>query len=737
MATINFYLDKSDKKGFAPIHLRINCNSEQVKLSTGEKIKPEDFDKETQLVKESSDRVTEINHYLDYLKDRADELFNNTYKNSYSNKEIKLKLTDFVKAYKEDHTVNIIREQVSLYGNPFTFVDLFAGAGGFSEGFIQAEHNNKFFDFLVANDINENSQLTHVVRYNHQLGLDADFLCQDITEPDFLDNLLSKTKGKKVDVVCGGPPCQSFSLAGKRKKFDKKDDLFSHYLEVIKVLQPKYFIMENVKGILTKEKGKIKELILKEINSIVDIKEIPALTSFIQSLKKTNVDNNFLLDCLIKRIEIEQFTDIKAEEAKETYIKTIDSKFKKLTPDIADYQTSKTDERISTIRHGFNLLVRNKEWGKLKRDIIREKDFCNIDNDYFVDSFTQFLTDIDSNEVINKIEEAFGKLNVAKGFKKSCNDIIQALKIYVLNIDDCITIIRDYCNKEQSPQLDKIINDIRLYRIEAPFVANSSNYGVPQNRERVLFIGCRKDQKFISEIPATVAEEEKVSVFEALYDLDFIGNNQEAHHYQLVDIDKQYNGTAKKMKSLLKNRSIDGKTLKSKGETFADWSKKGRLNGRFEKVKRPFYVKSTEALNNNEKIFDVLHNHKTSNQSEDVIKRLDIILKEGDYKKAQTELSKCGLSSKKRNYNVLKPEGQSPTVMTIPDDYIHYNSPRALTVREMARLQSFDDSFVFQGKRSTGGNNRKTELPQYTLVGNAVPPLMARAVAMEILKNIK
>lgn len=737
MATINFYLDKSDKKGFAPIHLRINCNSEQVKLSTGEKIKPEDFDKETQLVKEKAERVTEINHYLAYLKGRADELFNNSYKKSYSNREVKLKLTDFVQAYKEGHNVNIVREQVSLYGEPFTFVDLFAGAGGFSEGFIQAEHNNKFFDFLVANDINENSELTHVVRYNHQLGLDADFLCQDITEPDFLDNLLAKTKGKKVDVVCGGPPCQSFSLAGKRRKFDKKDDLFSHYLEVIKVLQPKYFVMENVKGILTKEKGKIKELILKEINSIVDIKEIPKLTSFVKSLKKTNNQNDFLLDCLIKRIEIEQFTDDKVEEAKETYIKNIDSKFRKLTPDIANYKTSKTDVRISTIRHGFNLLVRTKEWEKLKRDIIREKDFCNIDNDYFVDSFTQFLTDIDSNEVINKIEEAFNNLNVARVFKKSCDDIIQALKIYILNIDDCFTIIRDYCNKEQSKELDEIIGDIRLYRIEAPFVANSSDYGVPQNRERVLFIGCRKDQKFISEIPATVTDEEKVSVFEALYDLDFIGNNQEAHHYGPIDISKQYNGTAKKMKSLLKKRSINGKPKKINGKTFAEWSKKGRLNGRFIKVTKPFYVKSTEALNNGVKVFDVLHNHKTSNQGEDVIKRLDIILKKGDYNNAKNELEKCGLSSKKRNYNVLNPEKQSSTIMTIPDDYIHYNSPRALTVREMARLQSFDDSFVFQGKRSTGGNNRKTELPQYTLVGNAVPPLMARAVATEILKNIK
>mgnify|MGYP003627600813 CR=1 FL=1 len=737
MATINFYLDKSDKKGFAPIHLRINCNSEKVKISTGEKIKPENFNKETQLVKKNGERSTEINHYLSYLKERAGELFNNTYKNSLSNKEIKSKLIDFVNAYKKDHVVNITREQVSLYGNPFTFVDLFAGAGGFSEGFIQAEHNNKFFDFLVANDINENSELTHVVRYNHQLGLDAEFLCQDITEPDFLDNLLSKTKGKIVDVVCGGPPCQSFSLAGKRKKFDKKDDLFSHYLGVIKVLQPKYFVMENVKGILTKEKGKIKDLILKEINSIVDIKEIPKLASFIKTLKKTNINDSFLLDCIVNRIEIEQYSDLKSEEYKELYIKTIDSKFRKLTPDIVDYKTSKTDERISTIRHGFNLLVRNKEWEKLKRDIIKEKDFCNIDNDFFVDSFTQFLTDIDANEVINKIEEAFHQLHVAKVFLKSCNDIIQALKIYVLNIDDCLTIIRDYCNNEQITELDEIINDIRLYRIEAPFVANSSNYGVPQKRERVLFIGCRKDQEFISEIPATVTEEEKVSVFEALYDLDFIGNNQEAHHYQSVDISEQYNGTAKKMKSLLKNRSIDGKLLNVKGKTFADWSKKGRLNGRYENAKKPFYVRSTEALNNGEKIFDVLHNHKTSNQGEDVIKRLDIILKEGDYKRSKNKLDKCGLSTNKRNYNVLKPEKQSPTVMTIADDYIHYNSPRALTVREMARLQSFDDSFVFQGKRSTGGNNRKTELPQYTLVGNAVPPLLARAIATEILKNIK
>lgn len=735
MATINFYLDKPDKKGFAPIHLRINCSGSQVKLSTGQKIEPKKFDKTKQKAIGLSVESNEVNHYLNFLRDRADELLHHSNKKTFNQSEIKNVLNEHIANYKQNKNVNIVKEQVSLYGKPFTFVDLFAGAGGFSEGFLQAEQNNKFFDFIAANDINENCELTHRVRYNHQLGLDAEFLTQDITEPDFLDNLLEKINGRKIDVVCGGPPCQSFSLAGKRKKFDKKDDLFSHYLEVIKILQPKYFVMENVKGILTKEGGKIKELILKEINSIVDIKEIPLLNSFIKKVQKEST--SFLFDCLLKRVELEKLLEKDKETAREDFIRFVDNRFKKLTPKIADYKTSKTDQNINTIRHGFNLLARTKEWDELKRDIIKEKDFCNIDSDDFVNAFTDFLTEVDSENIISKIENSFNSLKVPSSYKKDCEDIITALKIYTTSFDESIEILKSHCNSSQKKELNTILESIRLYKIEKPFVANASNYGVPQNRERVLFIGCRKDQKYISQIPPTVKQEEKVTIFEALYDLDFIGNSQEAHHYELIDISTQYNGTAKKMTKLLKKRSIDGKPMAKGGKSFAEWSKQGRLIKRFKPQTKPFYVKNTEGLENGEKYFDTLNNHKTSNQNDKVIERLRVILKNGDYKKAQPELEKLGLSSNKRNYNVLKPDEQSSTIMTIPDDYVHYNSPRALTVREMARLQSFDDSFVFQGKRSTGGNNRKIEVPQYTLVGNAVPPLLARAIGNEILKNIK
>lgn len=76
----------------------------------------------------------------------------------------------------------------------------------------------------------------------------------------------------------------------------------------------------------------------------------------------------------------------------------------------------------------------------------------------------------------------------------------------------------------------------------------------------------------------------------------------------------------------------------------------------------------------------------------------------------------------------LHPKKPARTVVTLPDDYIHYSQNRILTVREMARLQSFPDDFEFLGPKSTGGMRRRTDVPQYTQVGNAVPPLLARAV---------
>ena len=105
------------------------------------------------------------------------------------------------------------------------------------------------------------------------------------------------------------------------------------------------------------------------------------------------------------------------------------------------------------------------------------------------------------------------------------------------------------------------------------------------------------------------------------------------------------------------------------------------------------------------------------------------------FKNAKATKEQVEVLLTKKNIRQRFDENQpSATVVTIADDYISPWENRTFSVREMARCQSFDDSFEFLGKRTTGGLKRRVEVPQYTQVGNAVPPLLAKAIAEEIKK---
>jgi DNA (cytosine-5)-methyltransferase 1 len=90
---------------------------------------------------------------------------------------------------------------------------------------------------------------------------------------------------------------------------------------------------------------------------------------------------------------------------------------------------------------------------------------------------------------------------------------------------------------------------------------------------------------------------------------------------------------------------------------------------------------------------------------------------------------------KKKSLTPLECKSTCPTLTTLPDDYIHYDEPRILTVREYARIQSFPDWYEFKDKYTTGGMRRKVEVPRYTQVGNAVPPLFTELTGI-VLKMI-
>lgn len=610
------------------------------------------------------------------------------------------------------------------------FIDLFAGAGGFSEGFLQAYTDDKYFDFRLASDINENCELTHRARYNKTLGLDTDFLCQDIMDDTFLPNLQKKLQGQEIDVVTGGPSCQSFSLAGRRKKLDKRDDLFHHYLKAIKLLRPKYFIMENVKGILTKDGGRIKERIPREIRSIVDDARMGNLLAFLDNNLKRGM-NASLYDCLYTKLCMDD-VNAKVDSLYAAYFSNLDLQLRNVTRHLP-YSVSKSDTSVNTIRHGLLLLSERKQREDIRKQVIQLRTQCHIDNDAFVDSYNEMVEAVSDDKILEEMLSATDNLiAMDKGSEEDAKVLKKSLELLVATFDECIDFIRNNLKKTSGLRecFDGLMNEIRLYNIKDPLVLLSSNYGVPQNRERVVFIGCRNDQDVITEIPATVTDKDKVKVYEAIWDLDMVGNGETATTYRTPSLIGEYEHSKQV-------RKVQGEPCRQ-GHLFSEWSKIGRLGHRFSFDEKPFYVASMSELDKpNAHQHMELFNHQTSSQNETVRERLQIIAKHKDYDDAKAELKEKGLDSQKRNYVVLNPLGQSPTVCTMPDDFIHYSAFRPMTVREMARLQSFDDSFVFQGKRQTGGNNRQKEIPQYTLVGNAVPPLMARAIANTVLSHIK
>ncbi len=117
----------------------------------------------------------------------------------------------------------------------------------------------------------------------------------------------------------------------------------------------------------------------------------------------------------------------------------------------------------------------------------------------------------------------------------------------------------------------------------------------------------------------------------------------------------------------------------------------------------------------------------------DVVRdRFTKILQECPRGVRMNEANREQYSTKKHRIYPMDPWAPAPTITTLPDDVLHYSEPRILTVRESARLQSFPDWFLFRGKYTTGGVLRTKECPRYTQVGNAVPPLLARAIGLTI-----
>lgn len=218
-------------------------------------------------------------------------------------------------------------------------------------------------------------------------------------------------------------------------------------------------------------------------------------------------------------------------------------------------------------------------------------------------------------------------------------------------------------------------------------ILNAVDYGVPQRRRRFVMVGVRNDLGLEFEWPeATHANPEDqtsidlfspqlskhISVAEALADIAFLKPGEEAHRHQA-------------------NPSS------------------------------PFQADRRNS--------PYLFNHLASKHRDKAIETFKLIAEGCTINSVPIESKSAKKTMARLDRNHI-----SNTVLALPDDLIHYCHDRIPTVREMARLQSFDDDYVFIGKRTSGFMERKHDVPQYTQVGNAVPPLLAKAIGAALAR---
>lgn len=134
----------------------------------------------------------------------------------------------------------------------YTFIDLFAGCGGLSEGFYR-----QGFEALAHVEINHWAceTLRARMKYYGYKNIEKEVIEHDITADDILEKLDNAIKGRSVDIIIGGPPCQAYSTAGrvrdgKRMAADARNYLFESYVRILEYYKPKFFVFENVTGLL-------------------------------------------------------------------------------------------------------------------------------------------------------------------------------------------------------------------------------------------------------------------------------------------------------------------------------------------------------------------------------------------------------------------------------------------------------------------------------------------------------
>lgn len=236
------------------------------------------------------------------------------------------------------------------------------------------------------------------------------------------------------------------------------------------------------------------------------------------------------------------------------------------------------------------------------------------------------------------------------------------------------------------------------YNVESEVVL-MSDYGVPQKRKRFILFATR--------------------------------NGDPKEFFRILKDNKEEFLRQKKINASITVSEAIGDLRRTYGEVESQDTPRF-MNGVYGPVQSTYQALMRENVGQD----NIPDSHRFARPRQDTVELFERLMEASDEAIRITPRMNLVEGLRKRGITPLKENCICSTITSIPDDFVHYAEPRIMTVRECARIQSFPDDYIFKGKYTTGGARRKVEVPRYTQVANAVPPLFAEQVGI-VLEEMK
>jgi DNA (cytosine-5)-methyltransferase 1 len=535
----------------------------------------------------------------------------------------------------------------------YKVVDLFAGAGGLSLGFMQT----KKYDIKVAFENNPAMQKTY--KKNH-MGVDVQ---DDVCLADYND--IQKKYGK-IDVVIGGPPCQGFSNANRQKNhaISQNNMLVKQYIRAIRELSPKAFVMENVSML----RSDVHRFYLDEADNELFGQEKYEI--HMQSTKLVLLDKAYMFDCAktIARSSSAITANIWPEDC---YVSLN-----------VVYKMSKNHQKLlkTLKKHKKKLL----EYADIYADEGKKSDIES--NDIALRSYEAFSAikqffdeKLEADNLKDVIEPAIMIQRMLSKSKEIFDNHLVVDKCDYAENGDLVAYIKSYAVFDYLKAL--LGTDSNGYEINQDVLC-AADFGAPQKRKRFIVIGIKKSLTDTVQLPIGIfSEKDYRTVQDAIGDLQNVPT--------VTDVAEDIGTPLKKADDI----SELGKSLRDT---------------------------------------DTLFNHIITKTRETAMERFKAIKQGENFHSLNDSLKTNTYTDANRTQNTIylrlaynQPSG---TVVNVRKSmWIHPELNRAISIREAARLQTFPDSFIFCGSKDK----------QYQQVGNAVPPIMAKAIAEKLADQLE